>query len=293
MPPSGKSGLLRPRVRLAVAAVAAALSVLVAVVSVTVALADQTELPDGRHQPVLTGPRWSGQRPAPNRSPVPTVTPQPSPTVEADSLAVDGVSCASSSDRPILNKTRPVIGARTTPSAPVAFEIEKETGTGPPNSGASDEADADGFVRLYLRGHLRLEPGESYRWRVGISRANEWSPWCEFAVAAATLDSLNLDVGRGYTAGLPPSRWRDIAAVLGPGWPHGDTPLLWAVQSAGGQVSAGNVPVSLSGWFWETMMESLAEWASARNDPEVWRLVDALSVQLGGPPHPTIGFPRA
>jgi hypothetical protein len=37
----------------------------------------------------------------------------------------------------------------------------------------------------------------------------------------------------------------------------------------------------------------MAERASAINDPKLWRLVDTLAVKLGGPPHPTMGFPRA
>ncbi|MFC6566359.1 hypothetical protein [Actinoplanes utahensis] len=62
---------------------------------------------------------------------------------------------------------------------------------------------------------------------------------------------------------------------------------------AGAQEAAGAVPVSLRGWDWGTVIDAVAEAASARNDPHLWRLVDALSTEAGGPPHPTLGYPRA
>jgi hypothetical protein len=270
----------------------------VAVMAIRPSDADRTALSERRPLPGVSAGGFLGDLRFPNGSPVtepqvPTATQEPSAAVEPDSMASDGEPCASGTARPVLNTVRPVLSARMTGSVRPDVEIKKENAIGYVNLDAGDLTTRDGLVTLYLHGSTRLELGESYRWRIRGTAADRWSSWCEFAIAAATLDSLNLGNDRVVTAGLPPSRWRDITAVLGPGWPNGDTPLFWSIQAAGGRVSAGEVSVSLRGWDWGTVIESMAEWASARNDPELWRLVDVLSAKLGGPPHPTLGFPRA
>lgn len=232
----------------------------VAVMAMRPSDADRAALSDRRLQPDSPADRpvdvpFPAGTLVRSEPPVPVDAPEPSAVVVAESLASDGVPCASGTARPVLNTVRPVLTARMTASAPANFEIKKENDVGSVSYDAGDMAAECGYVTLYLRGAWRLQPGESYRWRVHGTAANEWSPWCEFTIAATTLDSLNLDEDRLLTAGLPPSRWRAIAAVLGPGWPHGDTPLFWSIQEAGGRVSAGEVPVSLRGWDWETVIE--------------------------------------
>ncbi|BCY09900.1 hypothetical protein [Actinoplanes sp. L3-i22] len=120
---------------------------------------------------------------------------EPSAEVEADSLAVDGVSCASGSTRPVLDTVRPVLTARMTGSAAVDLQLQKENATDVTIDG-DDLTSEHGYVALYLRGDHRLERGGSYRWRVRATATNDWSPWCEFSIAATTLD----------TVGLPPAK---------------------------------------------------------------------------------------
>jgi hypothetical protein len=108
-----------------------------------------------------------------------------------------------------------------------------------------------------------------------------------------TPDSLDLDADRSYTVSLPSLKSREVIALLGPGWPHRDTPLHRSIGAAAATEGEGGVPVSLRGWDWETVIGAVAEWASACNDPRSWRLVDTLSAKVGGPPRPAMGFPRA
>lgn len=182
--------------------------------------------------------------------PVPTRTPAPVATVEPDSLASDGVSCDADTAPPVLNTVHPVLTARMTATGPADVEIKERDADRFVSVNAGDLMPRDGLVTLYFRGYSRLEPGKSYRWRIRATPANDWSRWCEFSIAAATVDTLNLDADRLLTAGLPPSRWRDIAGVLGPGGEHGNTPWYRSIQAAGGLVSAGDVPVTFVGWYW-------------------------------------------
>jgi hypothetical protein len=220
---------------------------------------------------------------------VPTKAPEPTAEVMPDSLHADGMSCTSDEDRPVLDTVHPVLTAWLTMPAPVEFQLEKRRGA-LFEFVAFDRGDLttneQGYVTLYLRKDFRLERSGSYRWRGRTAEASGWSRWCEFSIAAVTPDSLNLqNVLR--TAGLPPSKWRKISVLLD------DPPLYWSIYEAGRQVSKGDVPIEMQTRKWETVIEVMAERASAINDPKLWRLVDTLSVKLGGPPHPTMGFPRA
>ncbi|WP_412752255.1 hypothetical protein [Krasilnikovia sp. M28-CT-15] len=287
-----RPGVSRPLVRLAVAAAMIVVLAVVAAVATRPPDADRTALPDKRWQSDSPTDRLVDPSSS-TAAPVSTAAPEPPAAVWGDSLASGGVACASATAPPVLNTVRPVLTAQTTASTPADLELWQENPDRIVSYDGGDLTTEGSYVTLYLRGAWRLRPGVSYRWRVRGRATDDWSPWCEFTISATPLDSLNLDEERLLAASLPPSKWRDIAGALGPGWPHGDMPYFWLIQEAGARVSAGEVPVSLRGWDWETVIGAMAEWASARNDPELWRLVDVLSTKVGGPPHPTVGFPRA
>lgn len=217
--------------------------------------------------------------------PDPGETPQPPAVVYPGSLTVGGMACAPGAARPVLDTVRPELSARMTGSGPVGVELTKEDATELVAVNRDDLMIGDGYVTQHLYGSYRLERGESYRWRIRAEAATgEWSPWCAFSIATSTVDSLNLDDDRRYSAGLPPATWQAVSAVL--------DGRFWDIQEAGWRVSAGDVPVSMEGRHWDLVIESMAEQASALNDAELWRLTDTLSVKLGGPARATMGFTR-
>ncbi|GAA4953495.1 hypothetical protein [Actinoplanes utahensis] len=279
----------RSEIRLAVAVVLIFTLLVTAVVGKRLADTDRTVDPDTAVQTRESLVDRTGVAVRDPGVPAVTAAPEPPTGVEPDTLASDGVSCEPGAG-PVLNTVRPVLTARMATSVPVSFEIKK---LGSPEYAGGEQTARDGLLAMYFRGPDRLQPGRSYRWRIHDEAADIWTPSCEFTIAAHTTDSLDLDENRPVTVSMPPARWRDVAGVLGPGWPHGDTPWFWSVEAAGAQEAAGAVPVSLRGWDWGTVIDAVAEAASARNDPHLWRLVDALSTEAGGPPHPTLGYPRA
>jgi hypothetical protein len=238
----------------------------------------------------MAGPRVDAY--LPDHPQPPAWTPEPTVQVEVESLSSDGVPCSTTDtgDRPVLNTVRPTLTARMTSTESALFEIVQL-----PNilvTHSADQTLTQDHVSLYLRGPWRLRPGESYSWRVGDRNTDVWSKPCEFTIAETALDSLNLPEDRSITVSLPPSRWRAVIEVLDQGWPYDQQAFYRSIQGAGVQPT-DKARVTLRGRDWGTVVGAVAEKASARNDPGLWNLVDALSSKAGGPPHPTMGLPRS
>ncbi|WP_433043205.1 hypothetical protein [Dactylosporangium sp. CS-033363] len=203
------------------------------------------------------------------------------PAAVGVALDTDGRGCA---DRPVLDTVRPVL-AFTGDSPPYrssTFQLRGLAGHTERDVDLPGEPDGRGAALDFKRAGT-LAHGVSYRWRVRATPTAGWSPWCEFTVAASTPDDLGLDETRTYTVTLPGPQWRAIAAALGPD----HAPITAAGQSGGDRVA-----VSLDGLHWRLAVEGLAYWGSQHRDAAVWRLADLLSAELGGPAHPTMGFPR-
>ncbi|MEU8609577.1 hypothetical protein AB0C29_16400 [Actinoplanes sp. NPDC048791] len=146
-----------------------------------------------------------------------------------------------------------------------------------------------------------LAPGASYRWRARFDPAAEeedWSPWCEFTVSADAVDYRGLDDVSLETLnelGLRPDR--SYAVSL--------TRRQQRLLRAGTNVSRTNARMTLTGPRWTDLLLQLSGSAfladeaaidgddADRSPPEsaAYRaLVDAISVELGGPRHPDFGF---
>jgi hypothetical protein len=160
-----------------------------------------------------------------------------------------------------------------------------------------------------------LAPGDSIRWRVSLTgddhRLPIWSPWCTFTVAAdapdlrgldpdviAALTELGLRPEREYTVTLPSDQWRTALEPFGLSTDNGvlneaDLALDLQTQLPG--------PAALTGAQWSDLVVSLAQWSaydwesyddsSPPTDPAAyWAVIDKISTQLGGPPHPRLGL---
>jgi hypothetical protein len=148
----------------------------------------------------------------------------------------------------------------------------------------------------------QLAPGASYRWRARFDDPAEdeedWSPWCEFTVSANAVDYRGLgDVSLETLneLGLRPDR--SYAVSL--------TRRQQRLLRAGTNVARTDARMTLTGPRWTDLLLQLtgsallAEEAAIdgdaadRSPPEsaAYRaLVDAISVDLGGPRHPDFEF---
>ncbi|GAA4966204.1 hypothetical protein GCM10025331_68380 [Actinoplanes utahensis] len=152
-----------------------------------------------------------------------------------------------------------------------------------------------------------LAPGRGYRWRArgvypttdpsAVLRSPDdeqgWSPWCEFSVSADAVDYRGLgdvsvealtEVGvrpdRTYTVHLTAAQQRDLRAWTDLG-PARDRMTLTGVR--------------LTDLLMQLAQSAWIEEETAREDGESPRvsayrtLLDAISVELGGPAHPRLG----
>ncbi|MEV4350451.1 hypothetical protein AB0J83_38840 [Actinoplanes sp. NPDC049596] len=155
-----------------------------------------------------------------------------------------------------------------------------------------------------------------------------WSPWCEFAVKAGLTDlrqatdvdavrELGVVPGRRYPVTLTVRQWRLVLDAVAPmddvavddgtlGGESGQAEegarlrrLSAAVQR---RIGAEPATVTLTGDDWAVLAREIAGMAGVAGElhaeePDVyesdgspyWRVVDRISVQLGGPAHPTLG----
>jgi hypothetical protein len=159
-----------------------------------------------------------------------------------------------------------------------------------------------------------LAPGTSYRWRArfddpaerdrdraaltSLDEEEDWSPWCEFTVSANAVDYRGLgDVSLETLneLGLRPDRCYAVSL----------TRRQQRLLRAGTNVARADARMTLTGPRWTDLLLQLSGSAfladeaaidgddDDRSPPEsvAYRaLVDAISVELGGPRHPDFGF---
>ncbi len=228
--------------------------------------------------------------------PAPPTRPAPIPAMTGDHPG-----CITGSARPVVGTALTTVRATSGPGEEIIYEYQPLDGSDTIGSSGSE-------VLEFSPGDLA--PGESYRWRARVddtadqdpSRAifspdtdeQSWSPWCEFSVAADAVDyrplgdvslealnELGLRPDRNYAVSLSDRQRRllrkgtDISrtgarmTLTGPRW----TDLL--LQLAGSAFIADEIAAEADGED------------SAPPDGTAYRkLVDAISVKLGGPPHP-------
>ncbi|GAA2630183.1 hypothetical protein Adu01nite_41420 [Paractinoplanes durhamensis] len=219
-------------------------------------------------------------------------------------LSTGGRACLTGSKRPVLDTIRPALSASFT-AGPGLQRIESTfqvTGVDGPTGHdiliGGDNMPQGLTATLDFKMQGPLTHGESYRWRVRGTPpsvgAKGWSSWCEFTIGETTLDDLGLNPTRKYAITLPTAKWREALAILGPVETYTDgakskhAPIEVAATS-----SATTAPVTLSGYDWNSIVESLAYWASTEHKAAYWAVADLISAALDGPEHPTMGFPRA
>lgn len=135
-----------------------------------------------------------------------------------------------------------------------------------------------------------------------------------------TVRELGVRPDRQYPVTLTARQWRAVLAVLAwepeaaavdEDWSGAEAaemrlrPIETAVREQVRDRAPGDrVPVVLTGDRWATVANELAGWAGvadqvAAEEPDAgadgsayWALVDGLSAELGGPPHPGLGYER-
>ncbi|SDS46417.1 hypothetical protein [Actinoplanes derwentensis] len=254
---------------------------------------------------------------------VPVSTRRPQPT----RLSTNGVAgCFQGESRPVVDTVVPVLSVVfTDPSADeirVTFEEERLDGTG-----ETEEISTSGLPgeKVELEpGENGLEPGASYRWRVRGTDFTAvdpgWSPWCEYTVAAGLVDlreatdpavvtELGVTPGRRYPVTLTAREWKLVAEAVEEFEDDGTVEEFETAPRTRLDLllaAAGSGPTrTLTGDQWAAVAAQTAATASAQDmyfeeDPEVagrdgtgfWTALDRISVQLGGPARPSLGYYR-
>ncbi|MFF5082820.1 hypothetical protein ACFY36_37755 [Actinoplanes sp. NPDC000266] len=195
------------------------------------------------------------------------------------------VACASGPARPVVETTLTAVSATAAAGEGIAYEYGA--------LGGADTIGASGSPDLEF-GPGDLAPGRSYRWRARVDTlesVDAWSRWCEFTVSPAAVDyrplgdvslealnELGLRPDRSYAITLSASQQR--------------------LLRAGTDIGRTGARMTLSGPRWTDLLLQLTESAfvedevAADSEPPgrggaaYRKLVDALSVKLGGPRHP-------
>jgi hypothetical protein len=233
--------------------------------------------------------------------PTPTTTPTPTRPAPIPAMTGDHPGCVTGPERPVVGTTLTTVRATSRPGEEIIYEYQPLDG--------SELAGSSGSPGLEF-GPGDLAPGESYRWRARVDdTANQapvfgspdddersWSPWCEFTVAADAVDyrplgdvslealnELGLRPDRRYTVSLSSRQQR--------------------LLSAGTDVDRTSGRMTLTGPRWTDLLLQLTKSAaiadeaaaeadgddSAPPDGTAYRkLVDAISIRLGGPRHPKL-----
>lgn len=229
----------------------------------------------------------------------PPTRPAPIPAMTGDHPG-----CTTGSERPMVATTLTTVRATSRPGEEIIYEYQPLDGS---------EAIGSSGSEVLEFGPGDLAPGGSYRWRARVddtadqapSRATfrnpdddeqSWSPWCEFTVAADAVDYRPLgDVSLEALneLGLRPDR--DYAVSL--------SSRQQRLLSEGTDVGRTSARMTLTGPGWTDLLIQLAEAASiadevaaevsgddsAPPDGTAYRkLVDAISIKLGGPRHPKL-----
>nr|WP_221374854.1 hypothetical protein [Actinoplanes polyasparticus] len=231
--------------------------------------------------------------------PAPRTRPAPIPAMTGTHTG-----CTTGSGRPVVGTTLTTARATAAPGEEIIYEYQPLDGSetvGSSGSGVLEFGPGD------------LAPGGSYRWRArvddtadqaldnAISRSPDddelgWSPWCEFTVAADAVDYRPLgDVSLEALNELRLRPDRRYAVTL-----SGRQQRLLRTATDVGRTSAR---MTLTGPRWTDLLVQLTESAfianevaaeadkenSAPPDGTAHRnLVDAISIELGGPQHPEL-----
>ncbi|WP_157437141.1 hypothetical protein [Actinoplanes subtropicus] len=252
-----------------------------------VTVAVRCERPDGT---VVDPKLWSPA--APTRPvPVPVMT-------------VGHAGCVTGPGRPVVRTALTSVSAKATAGEAVIYQYQRLDGSGTTGSSGSPVLEF---------GPGDLAPGGSYRWRARVDDLAElaggrtlfadpdeelrWSSWCEFTVSADAVDYRGLgDVSLAALTELGLRPDRDYTVRL--------SSRQQRLLRAGTNIGRTSDRMTLTGPRWTDLLVQLTESASiaddaaaeaGEDDPSVpdgtaaRRLVDAISVELGGPHHPHLG----
>jgi hypothetical protein len=231
--------------------------------------------------------------------PAPRTRPAPIPAMTGDHTG-----CVTGSGRPVIGTTLTTMRATAAPGEEVIYEYQ-------PLDGGETIGSSGSGVLQFRPGDLA--PGGSYRWRARVDdtadrAANRavfsspdddergWSPWCEFTVAADAVDYRPLgDVSLEALNELRLRPDRQYAVTL--------SSRQQRLLRDGTDVGRTSARMTLTGPRWTDLLTQLTESAfnadevaaeadeedSAPPDGTAYRkLVDAISVKLGGPRHPRL-----
>jgi hypothetical protein len=235
----------------------------------------------------------------PNRW-LPAVPARPAPTPV---MTVGQAGCVTGAARPVTGTTLTSVSATAASGEALTYEWQR--------LGGSDTVGSSGSPVLAF-GPGDLAPGAGYRWRARVDDTAEvagsviastrlddklgWSPWCEFTVSPDAIDYRSLgDVSLDalQELGLRPDRTYTVSL-------SGHQQRLLREASNIGRTHAR---MTLTGPRWTDLLVQLTESAfladetaaeADADDPPppdgaAYRaLVDAISVKLGGPPHPRL-----
>jgi len=230
----------------------------------------------------------------------PATPTRPAPTPV---MTGDHPGCVTGSGRPVVGTALTTVRATSGPGEEIIYEYQPLDG--------SETIGSSGSEALEF-GPGDLTPGGTYRWRARIDdTADEaagqavfrgpdddeqgWSPWCEFTVAAVAVDYRPLgDVSLEALneLGLRPDR--DYAVSL--------SSRQQSLLREGTDVRRISARMTLTGPRWTDLLVQLTESAfiadevaaeadgddSAPDGTAYRKLVDAISVRLGGPRHPEL-----
>jgi hypothetical protein len=229
---------------------------------------------------------------------LPAAPSRPAPT---PAMTAGHAGCVTGPGRPVVDTTLTSVAATAKPGEALIYERQQLDG--------SETIGSSGSPVLEF-GPGDLAPGRSYRWRARVDDTEEltrnptvfrtpdddelgWSPWCEFTVSADAVDYRELgDVSLEALneLGLRPDHKYTVRL-------SGRQQRLLRAGTTVGQTSAR---MTLTGPRWTGLLveltvsafnadEAAAEGDSSSLDGIAYRkLVDAISVKLGGPHHPQL-----
>ena len=232
---------------------------------------------------------------------LPATPTRPAPT---PAMTGDYPGCVTGPERPLVGTTLTTVWATTGLGEEIIYEYQPFDG--------SETIGSSGSEGLEF-GPGDLAPGGSYRWRArvddtadqasspAISRSPDddeqgWSPWCEFTVAADAVDYRPLgDVSLEALNELGVRPDRKYAVSL--------ASRQQRLLREGTDVRRTSARMTLTGPRWTDLLIQLTESAfiadevaadadgedSAAPDGAAYRkLIDAISIKLGGPRHPKL-----
>ncbi|MET8151279.1 hypothetical protein ACIBSW_31680 [Actinoplanes sp. NPDC049668] len=219
-------------------------------------------------------------------------------------IMADPAGCAAGPGRPVVASTLTSVSATAGPGEAIVYQYQQ---LGDDDPGLVYGAE----ILTFEPGELA--PGGDYRWRARVDDRGQqasdpisfsapddeqgWSSWCEFTVAADAIDYRGLgDVSLEALneLGLRPDRTYPITL----------TGRQQRLLRAGTNVGRTHARMALTGPRWTDLLLQLTESAfildevaaeADEDDPTApdgaryRRLVDAISVKLGGPHHPQLG----